>query len=195
MVMAIDDFKSMVKDVARPNRFLVQIVPNPSVFEPVGDFNIFDIAKDLVSAGKLLYGDPRKWFFVVKSISLPSRSLDVLEHKRMGVSRKVAGSPSYEDLQITFLNDDSLVARTLIEAWQENIVQQSSNYRQYAYKYAQGSFILVEQMSAKNKPIAIYKFNDVWPKSIDAVELNTESNDAVSELSISFSYNNWTKIL
>lgn len=195
MVMAIEDFKSVVKDVARPNRFLVQIIPNPSVFQPVGDGNVLDIAKTAVAGARVLLGNPLAWFFLVKSISLPSRTIGVLEHKRLGVTRKFGGNPSYEPLTVTFLNDSGMVSRSLMDAWHENIIQQSSNMHQQVDRYAQGSTILVEQMGGNNLPISIYKYNDVWPSAIDAAELGTETGDTAQEFSVQFTYNTWTRIL
>lgn len=196
MVMALNDFKSVVKDVARPNRFLVQIVPNPLVFTPpTSGANLLDAAKTAAAGARVLAGNPLNWFYMVKTIDLPSRTLGVLEHKRLGVTRKVAGNPTYEDLTITFLNDTGYVGRSLIDAWHENIFQQASNTRQLDSNYSSGSFILVEHMGPNNLPIAIYKFNDVWPSAINAVTLDTESTDTASEFTVSFTYNNWTRII
>ena len=195
MVMAIDDFKAQVEDVARPNRFLVQIIPNPSVFETVGDGNLLDIAKTAVAGARVLLGGPLAWFFLVKGISLPSRAIGVLEHKRLGVTRKFGGNPTYTDLGVTFLNDSGMVSRSLMDSWHENIIQQASNMHQQVNKYAQGSTILVEQMGANNLPISIYKYNDVWPSSIEASELSTDQNDVAQEFTVQFTYNTWTRIL
>lgn len=200
-MISLNDFRSRVKDVARPNRFLVQIVPNPLVFTPVsgGETNTFarvlDIAQSAAAATKVATGDQKSWFFLVKTISLPSRSLGQLEHKRMGFTRKVAGDPTYENLSVTFLNDYGYVARSLIDAWSESIAHQDTNLRQDDRKYADGSFIIVQHLGRNEKPIAMYKFNDVWPVSIEAAELNMDNTDQASEFTVQFSYNTYTKML
>jgi hypothetical protein len=194
MVMALEDFKSVVKDVARPNRFLVQILPNPAALLPPPGGGLFSKVRTGVAGARVVLGDPRSWFFLTKSIDLPSRQVNVLEHKRMGVTRKFAGDPTVEDLNVTFLNDTGYVARSLIDTWHENIVTQNENMRHRAETYSDGSFILVEHMGPNNLPIAIYKFNDVWPSAIDAAQLDQDATDTASEFSVRFSYNTWTRI-
>lgn len=192
---SLDAFKSVVKDVARPNRFMVQILPNPSVFETVGEDSLMSTVSNIIGGARFLLGNPASLFYLVKQISLPQRSLNTLEHRRLGITRKVAGDATYNELSVTFLNDTSYSIRSLMDMWHENIVHQGSNYRQYANKYAEGSSILVEQIGLKGVPFAIYKYNDVWPKSIEASELSMESNDTLSEFSVTFEYNTWTRIL
>ncbi len=192
---SLDAFKSVVKDVARPNRFSVQILPNPSVFESVGEDSLMSTISNVIGGARFLLGNPASLFYLVKQIGLPQRSLNTLEHKRMGVTRKVAGDASYNELSVTFLNDTSYSIRSLMDMWHENIVHQGSNYRQYANKYAEGSSILVEQIGLKGVPFVVYKYNDVWPKSIETSELSMESNDTLSEFTVTFEFNTWTKIL
>jgi len=192
---SLDAFKSVVQDVARPNRFNVQILPNPSVLETVGENTFLSSVSNTIASGRFLFGNPASLFYLVKQISLPERTLNTLEHKRMGVIRKVAGDASYNELSVTFLNDTSYSIRSLMDMWHENIVHQGSNYRQYANKYAEGSTILVEQIGLKGIPFAIYKYNDVWPKTIEASELSMESNDTLSEFIVTFAFNTWTRIL
>jgi len=193
-MIKIDDYKSNVKDVARPNRFAVQIIPNPSVFESTGSGGLLNNLSSSIQSAKFLMGNPLSLFYVVKAISLPERTLGTLEHKRLGITRKVAGDATYNDLSVTFINETAYSVRSLMDSWHENIVQQSSNFRQLANKYSAGSTILVEHLGQKGYPIAIYKYNDVWPKSIEASELSMESNDVASEFSVTFAFNTWTRI-
>lgn len=193
--MSVDSYKSIVKEVARPNRFMVQVLPNPSVFESVGQDHLLADAANIIQGARFLLGNPLSLFTLVKQITLPERTLGLLEHKRMGATRKVAGDPTYNELSVTFLNDTSYSIRSLMDAWHENIVHQSSNYRQVANKYAEGSTILVEKLGLKGIPFAIYKYNDVWPKSIEASELSMDLNDTLSEFTVTFAFNTWTRII
>ncbi len=195
MSIKIDDFRAVVTNVARPNRFLVYIIPNPSVFESVGDDSIIANIATGIQGARFLLGNPKSLHYLVKSITIPSRSFGTLEHKRMGATRKVAGDPSYEDLTVTFLNDTSYSIRSLMDTWHENIIHQNSNYRQLANKYAQGSTIIVEKIGLKGIPFAIYKYNDVWIKAIEPSELTQEVNDTLSEFQVVFAYNNWSRVI
>ena len=129
MGLKIEDFKSIVKDVARPNRFMVYVLPNPSVFEPVGKKSLMSTISNIAMGARFLLGNPRSLFYLVKEVSLPERSFNTLEHKRLGVTRKVAGDASYDDLTVTFLNDTSYSIRSLMDAWHENIIHQGSKCR------------------------------------------------------------------
>jgi len=171
-MISLNNFKSELKDAARSNRFLAEIYPSQSI----------------VTTNRL------EWIYFVKSISLPERSFGELQHKRLGIARKIAGDPVYNDLTITFLNDINYVLRNLIDDWHENIINQESNVRANTSKYSVGSSIIVKHLDGKGSTISKYRFNDVWPKSISAVELNADSNDQASELSVTFAYNTWSKL-
>jgi len=194
-MISLDAYKSIVKDVARPNRFLAQIIPNPSVFEDVGSDTLLSDVSNVIAGARFILGNPMSWFYLVKEISLPERTFSTLEHRRLGVTRKVAGDPSYNELSVTFLNDTSYSIRSLIDAWHENIIHQGSNYRQYANKYSEGSTIILEKLGLKGIPFAAYKFNDVWPKSIEASQLSMESDDTLSEFTVTFEFNTWTRLV
>jgi len=195
MSLTLGDFKSTIVDVARPNRFGVLVLPNPSVFEPVGEDPLIANIANVIQGARFLLGNPKAVYYLAKMITIPERTFGTLEHKRLGATRKVAGDPTYNTVDITFLNDTSYSTRTLIDAWHENIIHQGSNYRQYANKYAEGSTIIVEKLGLKGVPFAIYKYNDVWPKSINAETLAMDSNDTLSEFTVSFEYNTWTRII
>lgn len=200
MGISLSDFKSAVKDVARPNRFELYLIPHPNVFSSgVAGISLNSIGgiasavgtvKSAISAGSGALDMP----YFVKGINLPGRVIGQVEHKRYGVSRKFPGDPSWNDLTITFIGDTAWTARSLIDLWMDFIVDSDVNNRGSSNHVASGSRCILNPIDGKGKIITSYMFNDIWPKEVSDVDLNRESTDQALEFTVTFAYNTWTKV-
>jgi hypothetical protein len=171
---------------------MVQIIPNPSALIPpsAGGPSITSLVTSIVS---IATGDPASWVYAVKGIQLPGRSLGELTHKRMGITRKIAGDPTYDDLAVTFLAASTDVIGGVLKTWHDNIAGGATNAR-HDMSDTEGGTVIVEALNGKGVPAAIWKFEDAWPKVIDPVELNMDSNDTALEYSVQFAYTHWQRI-
>jgi len=168
MGIALTDFKAKVQDVARTNRFLFTFA------SPVSG------------------GDSETMSYLCKGAQLPSKTIGEIILNWQGMQNKIAGDPTFDDLSLTFINDYDQVGRKTFEDWMKYIDDQTSNERE-----AQGDYKIdctVQLLGRKGEVIAEFKMFGVWPKQLDAVDLNSESSDTMSEFGVTLGMDYWERI-
>lgn len=174
--LSLSEFRTRVSDLARPNRFEVEINP-PS---PMSSANGFE-----------------NFHWLVQSAVIPARTQGSVGMKYHGMEFKLTGDYSHEDLTITFLNSYDWGARNFFELWAESRLQAVSgnNARRDSMSSTDETFIIVHQVGrVAGDIIASYKFHDIFPTNISEIELNMGSNDAVETYTVTFAYSYWENI-
>jgi len=181
----IADFKSkLVGGGARPNLFEVEFttaaVKNASNF----DADVF----------KLL----------CKSASLPASNIAAIDVPFRGRIFKVAGDRTVDTWTITVINDEDFKIRTAFEEWMQLIAHLKSNdgaTQPNAYM----SDAVVKQLGRgdtasstdskhdedKQAVLKTYKFVDMFPTNISAIDLSYDSGDTIEEFTVEFAVNNF----
>ena len=183
----IDDFKANVAaDFARPNLFQVDLN------FPQGIIN----NASLIELGK----------FTVRAANLPASNIGVIEVPFRGRVLKIAGDRTFEPWTITVQNDSNFVLRNAFELWASSIQAYNENFTSAAglgdSDDATGYFadMTVHQLArdVKNgeapKILKSYKFYNVFPSAIAAIELDFGSNDAIEEFTVELQTQYWTPI-
>ena len=173
----IDDFKANVaSDFARPNLFQVDLA------FPSGIIN----NSDLVNLGK----------FTVRAANLPSSQIGVIEVPFRGRTLKIAGDRTFEPWTITVMNDSKFVLRTAFELWASSIQAYNENFTSAAglgdADDATGYFAdmkvhqLARDVKNGDKPniLKSYKFYNIFPSAIAAIDLDYGNNDAIEEFTV-----------
>jgi hypothetical protein len=132
--------------------------------------------------------------FLIKASSLPASTVPAVEVPYMGRKIKVAGDRTFEDWEVTVMNDEDFDVRNAIETWSNAINGHVSNVQ------AGGSSAVadyksegwVEQLGKNGEPLRKYFFNGVWPNLIGAIETSWENNDQIEEFTVTFSVDWWT---
>ena len=194
---SISDFKSKVAtDFARPNLFLCEL-NFPSTFTDQATL------KELGT-------------FTVKAANLPATQLGTVEVPYRGRVLKIAGDRTFEPWTITIMNDKNFRLRDAFEKWPEsiqayaqNVTTAGTNIQNY---YAD---MFVSQLDrntsdvttassnglAKNasqgaqgiphQVLREYRFVDVFPTNISAIDLDFGSNDAIEEFTVEMQVQYW----
>ena len=183
----IDDFKANVAgDFARPNLFQVDLQ------FPTGIIN----NAALVELGK----------FTVRAANLPSSQIGVIEVPFRGRVLKIAGDRTFEPWTITVQNDSAFVLRNAFELWASSIQAYNENFTQAAglgdADDATGYFadMTVHQLARDVKDgdspkiLKSYKFYNVFPSNIAAIDLDFGNNDAIEEFTVELQTQYWTPI-
>ena len=183
----IDDFKANVaSDFARPNLFQVDLA------FPSGIIN----NSDLVNLGK----------FTVRAANLPSSQIGVIEVPFRGRTLKIAGDRTFEPWTITVMNDSKFVLRSAFELWASSIQAYNENFTQAAglgdADDATGYFAdmsvhqLAKDIKAGGKPKVLnsYKFYNIFPSAIAAIDLDYGNNDAIEEFTVEMQVQYWTPL-
>jgi hypothetical protein len=182
----IDDFKANVaSDFARPNLFQVDLA------FPSGIIN----NSDLVNLGK----------FTVRAANLPSSQIGVIEVPFRGRTLKT-GDRTFEPWTITVMNDSKFVLRSAFELWASSIQAYNENFTSAAglgdADDATGYFadMKVHQLARdiksgeKPKVLKSYKFYNIFPSAIAAIDLDYGNNDAIEEFTVEMQVQYWTPL-
>lgn len=170
----IQDYRSAIKDVARPNRFLLTFPTLPTSTPSIGTFD-----SDMQ--------------YHVRTASLPGRTIgDITNLYWQGLNYKIAGDPTYDDYTIMFLNSANFKLKLFMEKWLNLIGNPVSNIRAAHGDYK--AVIKLEQLGKGTETdiLATYYLHGVYPKSMDPVELSHETVDAIEEFSVNFSVDFWS---
>ena len=170
----ITDFKSkMAGGGARPNLFEVELVfPDPIAIE-----------NDVKEKSR----------FLVKAAQLPASNITPNEVNFRGRILKIAGDRTFDTWTVTVINDVDFSIRSAMEKWMNFInkmedatgAQDPAAYQPDAY---------VHQLDRDGSTLRSYKFHDVFPTNISAVDLSYETVDTVEEFTVEFQVQWWEAI-
>ena len=183
----IDDFKANVAgDFVRPNLFQVDLN------FPSGIIN----NSSLINLGK----------FTVRAANLPASQVGVIEVPFRGRVLKIAGDRTFEPWTITVQNDSQFALRSAFELWASSIQAYNENFTSASglgdADDASGYFsdMVVHQLARDvkdgNAPkiLKSYKFYNVFPSAIAAIDLDYGNNDAIEEFTVELQTQYWTPV-
>ena len=135
---------------------------------------------------------PADFAFLCRGTSVPALTIGEVAVPYRGRQIYVSGDRVYEPWTITVMSDRTQQMRAYFEQWQNHIgdignrTDRTDIGQQPARYYANAS---VMQKDRNDSVLRTYHLYDVWPTTIDAVELNYETNDAVLEFGVTFRFN------
>ena len=176
----LSDFKSaLIGGGARPNLFEVSFGNAPA------------------NAGTL---DPN-FIMLCKAANLPASNIASIDVPFRGRTFKVAGDRTYDTWSITVINDTNFLIRTFMENWMQHIGQykDASGVTNPADYMANATVTQLDRnvstMGASSgsgvKNAKEYKFEDIFPTNISAIDLSFDSSDAIEEFTVEFQVNYW----
>ena len=188
-VKTISQFKSaLAGGGARPNLFEVRMTSLPEGVP-------WDAASDLQ--------------FLCKAAQLPASNIAQIDIPFRGRIFKVAGDRTVEPWSITVINDENFQIRNSMEAWIEKMAKLSNNIGNVSpdsymvtaevFQLARGGKLGNSDSKAvdngnANKILKGYKFLDIFPTSVSAIDLSYDSSDAIEEFTVEFQVNSFEVI-
>jgi hypothetical protein len=184
MANTIQDFKSaLLGGGARPNLFEVTIPNPPTGINLTNNFPILCKAANLPASN-------------IASIDVPFR----------GRIFKVAGDRTFDTWSITIINDQDFLIRDAMEAWMQKIGQYAdgsgdtnpNDYMCDAYvkHFKRSSSNVGKNITTGNglSTAARYRFYDIFPTNISAIDLSYDSTDTIEEFTVEFQVQYWNPI-
>ena len=172
---SIEDFKAVLQGGGvRPTMFEVELTFPETV---VSDPNL----------------STNEGIFLIKAAQLPASNVGLIEVPFRGRKLKVSGDRSFEDWAVTVTNDVSFGLRKAFEEWSERIQN---------HNYALGSNSLndyfasaiVRQLDRDGQQLRAYRFEGIWPQTVDGIDLDFDSTDTVEEYGVTFAVQYWSAI-
>ena len=179
---SLSQFKSQLAGGgARPNLFEVSIPSFP----------------DAVATSDWSNEYQKTFKFLCKAAQLPASTVSPITVPFRGRQLKVAGDRTFADWSVTIINDEDFVLRTAFEKWADKIsnlfdatgVTNPTSYMTNAFVKQLGRG--KEAFSTKNvgnvtSVLRTYKFYDIWPSEVSAIELSYDNTDTVEEFTVTF---------
>ena len=144
--------------------------------------------------------------FTVRAANLPSSQIGVIEVPFRGRTLKIAGDRTFEPWTITVMNDSAFVLRSAFELWASSIQAYNENFTSASglgdADDATGYFadMKVHQLARdikngeKPKVLKSYKFYNIFPSAIAAIDLDYGNNDAIEEFTVEMQVQYWTPL-
>ena len=134
-------------------------------------------------------GKPGKFSFLCRSAQIPGMTIGEVPVPYRGRQIFVAGDRTYDAWTVTVFSDTAWELRSSFENW--------SDITAKANEMAIGALdpsdyyatAIVEQMDRAGDARGTYKLIDVWPTTVDPIDLAYDTNDAVMEFSVTLRFN------
>lgn len=135
--------------------------------------------------------------FLCKAAQLPASTIAPVSVPFRGRTLKVAGDRTFSEWTITVINDEDFTLRTAFEKWSDKMsnlfdatgVTNPTSYMTNAFVKQLGRG--KEAFSTKNdgketSVLRTYKFYDIWPSEVSAIELSYDNADTIEEFTVTF---------
>lgn len=167
--LAIDDFKSkLIGGGARSNLF-----------------------RATINFPRFANGDPELSSFMIKAANLPASTLGEIEVPFRGRIAKYPGDRTFENWEITVINDTGFEIRDALERWSNEINGHVSNEGPDNASFYTSNLI-VEQLNKSGQTLKAYTFFDAAPINVAQIDLSAENTNQIEEFGVTFQYQYWT---
>ena len=180
----LSNFKSRLEGGgARPNLFEVTLPAFPGA------------AEDFWGEGE--NESNTKFSFLCKAAQLPASTVASVPVAFRGRELKVAGERTFDPWTVTIINDEDFGLRTSFEAWMNKLsklndatgVTNPASYMTNAYVKQLGrgkTKFSEENKGGESSVLRTYKFYDIWPSQVSAIDLNYDTTNTVEEFTVEF---------
>jgi hypothetical protein len=142
--------------------------------------------------------DSATYSILCKAAQIPGSTHGTIEVPTGGGRRyKLAGDRTFAEWTTTVINDSSMNARRLIEAYQTGFV--FSDFEAFQAVSAGGrntdsllTTVTVQHLDQSGSPSRSYTLNNCFVSDISAIDLSYDSTDAISEFTVTWVYDYFT---
>jgi len=149
--------------------------------------------------------DTDKFEYLCKAANLPASNVASIDVPFRGRTFKVAGDRTFDTWTITIINDTDFKIRQTMEEWCQKVAnyQEASGATNPADYMGNATVIQLGRMKSNIgngssnsegeglQGIAQYKFVDIFPINVSAIDLSYDTTDTIEEFTVEFSVNYW----
>ena len=170
-VRKITDFKGkLAGGGARPNLFEVELAfPDAAAINP-----------EVINNAR----------FLVKAAALPASNITPIDVPFRGRILKVAGDRTFDTWTITVINDTDFGIRSAFEKWM-NVINKMDNATGLTDPAEYHKDAKVHQLDRDGSVLRSYKFWDIFPTNISAIDVSYETGDTIEEFTVALQVHWW----
>lgn len=196
-MITLDDFKNTIVQIAKPNRFTVEIVYNESVYDnPKADPFV-----DIMTEGATTF--LKELQYLVQDASIPNRTQNNITVKYHGMKLELPGDFDHTDLTVKFINRANWRPREFFFTWMEMIQSTStwSFFSEGVNKRLNSTLIfqifpkiIVRQIgNSEEEILATYVFYNAFPKELSDIRLSM-SDENIETFDVTFAYSHYERV-
>jgi len=125
--------------------------------------------------------------FLCEAASIPGQSIGIAPLMYRGRPIKLAGERTFDNWQVTCINDTDFGIHNAMESWMQSINSKSENSG-LVNPLVYTTSMQVEQLDRNGVVLKKYTFQDAWPINISPIQLSFSDNDNVERFSVEFAY-------
>ena len=128
--------------------------------------------------------------FLVKAAALPASNITPIEVPFRGRILKVAGDRTFDTWTITVINDVDFSLRSAFEKWM-NVINKMDNATGLTNPTEYHKDATVHQLDRDGSILRSYKFWDIFPTNISAIDVSYETGDTIEEFTVELQVHWW----
>jgi hypothetical protein len=128
--------------------------------------------------------------FLVKAAALPASNITPIDVPFRGRILKVAGDRTFDTWTITVINDVDFDIRSAFEKWM-NVINKMDNATGLTDPADYHKDAMVHQLDRDGSVLRSYKFWDVFPTNISAIDVSYETGDTIEEFTVELQVHWW----
>ncbi len=131
--------------------------------------------------------------FTAQASQIPASSIGVIEQSYYGRRIKIAGTRTFANWRADILNDEDFQVRHAMEVWSNEINRHQANLRapQLATSASYRTTATVTQYAKTGEAIRTYRFVNIFPTEIGAIDLAWANGDQIETFPVEFAYDYW----
>jgi len=154
--------------------------------------NLFEVYLTIPTFVAADTGSDTKFRFTARAAQLPAATISAIDVGYFGRMIKFAGDRTFADWTVTVLNDEDFLVRSMLEKWSNALNKLEANQRQtYGSENDYKATMNVIQYAKDGTPIRSYDIIGAFPTTIDAIDLNWETQNQVESFGVTFAYDYW----
>lgn len=199
----IDTLKASIArrgGMARSNRFAIYMT-HPNKKQGLLNTDLESLAgnaaRSLISGGSLsvssFIDDPRDMYLFCESVQMPGRQVTTTEHFTGMKAIKKPYAFLNEDVAMTFNLTNDFYIYKYLKSWMDLVIPQDSETDFFLnFKENYTTDIIIQQMGNTDYiPVYSVVLRNAYPISLNSIELSNASENAVTQCSVTFAYDNW----
>jgi len=167
--------------------------------------NLFEVSFPTTIPGNASL-DAVRFPILCKAATLPASNIASIDVPFRGRIFKVAGDRTFDTWSITVINDQDFEIRTALESWMQGIGQYGdasgftdptdymidATVKQLKRGTSSLSSNTVSNPTGSGHKVAkVYKFYNIFPTNISAIDLSYDSSDTIEEFTVEFQVQYW----
>jgi hypothetical protein len=135
-------------------------------------------------------GDTELTSFLCKAAQLPASVVGQIEIPFRGRQLKIAGDRTFENWNITVINDAEFKIRNAFESWMNGINEHKNGTGLVDPNEYQVDLI-IDHLDSSDNVIKSITIRGAFPVNVAAIDLSYETTDTIEEYTVEFSYQYW----